>query len=405
MNSSMTCKLLEELSYNRAAWREIFLNYFHAILPKPFFLPKPLQECSSKLIEQSLANWEAEWAPTIPTTEHVFHASPDPIGKRQLVATCLLPGGRWLLAGYRDGSVWYFDLDAKDTICSTLLIESPYPESLASTNKVRLVFSVDLLSDVAQASPPGSYHLTQFNIAIVASHIRRTVDTVVSVWRVQIALENDSATSLRKVELLSTFHEERFDDVWSCDLYGTTVAYLGEPAGGDTSIIIVDWSDAAGQTDINRVLRRYISSSDYARAFLLPEDRILTVANYGAGESPGEMQLVHWRRDCPATSTSPSQQTHPLPIVGPRKHGLPLIYVASVTSPVVIADELRFVVPARGHLYGLVIPLSFALRPEEANIQVELLVTGEIDPGQQMRVGYHQMFSMTTLNKRKQARA
>ncbi|KAJ2936505.1 hypothetical protein H1R20_g588, partial [Candolleomyces eurysporus] len=316
-----------------------------------------------------------------------------------------MPGGRWLLAGCRDGSVWYFDLDAEGTISPALLIESPYPESLASTNKVRLVFSVDLLSDVAQASPPGSYHLTQFNIAIVASHIRRTADTVISVWRVQIALENDSATNLRKVELLSTFHEERFDDVWSCDLYGTTVAYLGRPTGGSTSIIIVDWPDAAGQTDTNRITRRYISTSDDARAFLLPEDRILKVVNYGAGASPGEIQLIHWRRDCPATSTPPSQQTHPLPIVGPRKYGLPLIYVSSVTSPAVIANELRFVVPARGHLYGLVIPLSFALRPD-ANIQVELLVTGEINSGQQMRgVGYRQMFSMTTLNERKQVRA
>lgn len=81
--------------------------------------------------------------------------------------------------------------------------------------------------------------------------------------------------------------------------------------------------------------------------------------------------------------------------MGSRKHGLPLIYESSVTSPAVIADELRFVVPARGHLYGLVIPLSFVLRPEEA-IRVELLATGEIDSGQQMRgVGYHQMFSMS----------
>ena len=109
--------------------------------------------------------------------------------------------------------------------------------------------------------------------------------------------------------------------------------------------------------------------------------------------------MVHWRQDCPATSTPLSRIGHPLPPISSSwRYSLPFeTYVSSVTRPLVVAGELRFVVPADERLYSLIIPL--ALGTEDTRIRVQLLAAVDIrheGGGKEYVIGYHQTFFMTS---------
>ena len=45
---------MRQVSHSRVVWNSIFLRYTETVLPKPWFFPKPLQECSAKDIENAL---------------------------------------------------------------------------------------------------------------------------------------------------------------------------------------------------------------------------------------------------------------------------------------------------------------------------------------------------------------
>ncbi|KAJ2924753.1 hypothetical protein H1R20_g12345, partial [Candolleomyces eurysporus] len=230
---------------------------------------------------------------------------------------------------------------------------------------MEMQLSVDFTSDIASASPPREYHLTQFNLGVVYSNrIDTEDDSPVRVWRVKVKLESyvDSgsgvvrsrAVGLEADQCLSSFYEESLPSLYCCELQGAMIAYSIRTYQHQC-IVLVDWTQANGR-EKDGVKRWYGPTLVAAAIYFLPNDRILVVPP----KINCEIRLFNWLSDWPASATVlPLEQTFDQ-VQPVWSHKFPGTYVWSLmqSPPLFFRDEIRLVVPTYTEVYGVTLPIS-----------------------------------------------
>jgi hypothetical protein len=201
-------------------------------------------------------------------------------------AVIVVPGGRWLLASFLDGSIRYVDLEDPPSgdLHPHLLLPTPFSERDASTNRMEMQLSIDFTSDIASSTALGEHHLAEFNLGVVYSNRFEPMDdSRVRVWRVKVKFETvidnsnhgvmwTRAVGLEAVDCLSSFNEECLRSLYHCHLQGSMIAYSTQLYGGYSAgyIVLVDWTQANGRAKDGRIQRWYCGPTLRALVRLLP---------------------------------------------------------------------------------------------------------------------------------------
>ena len=238
-------------------------------LPEPFFLPRPLTECSSEDLKHAMVPWlgrsnlhnkikhtqrrlSSEW----PGLCESLYSSTRPVR--------VLPGGRWCLVPAMDGSIWTIDTEnRREKVLPRLLVPSPsFDSGRINDQQLHWAFAVDIASPQSIGPSREIHYLVQFNIAVVscatsASH------TVVEVWRIRIDAEGGPRLGPR----LSSFQEKSME-VGFCSLYGEEVAYssMNLPV---LSFSIVNWVNANGKRTDGGYVRRVVQGSSMSVSIIV----------------------------------------------------------------------------------------------------------------------------------------
>lgn len=120
-------------------WCGLFLRSLGQALPKPFFLPKPIGECTAKDLEYAFRTWYTGWNPAVPLRPTICPVVAGKLSAHEVDFNAVLtaPGGRWVTMGCRDGSVWCIDLadDSNTFQCrataTSAFVASGSPKTLA----------------------------------------------------------------------------------------------------------------------------------------------------------------------------------------------------------------------------------------------------------------------------------
>jgi len=180
-----------------------------------------------------------------------------PMDNSDVAALILVNGGRWLLTASGTGSVWYYDLDARQPVKTPLIHgQIEYFRDLRCDASMAL----DICNESA---------LLSFNLVLYSSRnaYRSTRIQIVQVWRVTLQLDQNHGASLSAV-LLSSFHREDCGTLCSISILGKFVAFgVSTPGGMDLPcyVAIVDWAKA----DIHN--RSHPGSLSYPRTILCYE--------------------------------------------------------------------------------------------------------------------------------------
>lgn len=257
---------MNRISRGRQIWRKLFEQGLGVTIPRPFFLSKPIFNCSAEDIEGDLRRWETGWGSRTRQPDIIRREVDVPEGVKRceasLPALCLLPGGRWLISGFDDGSVWYFDLSHHETSSAgnlqrKLLIPSPFKGTQHDGSRIQVRLSVDFSSHEALGDSSITHHLQQFNLAVVACpKAWKTGATHVDVWQVLVPDGNEQTGGIRLGDHLSSFTEIATSSLEDCSLLGPALAYsLGiAPA---RCVVIVNWAEANGRSQ-EAIQRRYL---------------------------------------------------------------------------------------------------------------------------------------------------
>ncbi|KAJ3508386.1 hypothetical protein NMY22_g16635 [Coprinellus aureogranulatus] len=353
------CRRLYIIAGSDAVCRRLFVKTLGYILPRPFFLSKPLKSTSAEGIGVALKKWKEGWQPTSPvgcfTRQVVYSATPT----RSIVldTSVLLPGGRWIVAGYTDVSVWYFDLGNKQTSTSEiqrrLLIPSQILDPEKSETKAQVKLAIDLSSDSAQGTSSNDHTLRQFNNVVMTCHERRqwvSVPIHIDVWRIQVCAGAEE-DSVKPGEHLSSFTEEGDANLISLSLYGPTVACCVVMTVARCTVI-VDWAEANGKGPQDDTLCWYIPMKWARSIHLIPGDRIVTTDN------SMNVSVYSWRRDCPSSTLRPSVQD--LPRVRPAGNKVLKTgrWYDAISTPIVIQASVQLVVPTGDYMTRIIILLD-----------------------------------------------
>ncbi|KAJ3527793.1 hypothetical protein NMY22_g9651 [Coprinellus aureogranulatus] len=351
-----TCSLLDRITCSREVWCNLFHLGLGTTLPRPFFLPKCLRDCSARDLEQRLRQWGGALPCSDPLrykSRTLSEESPK-LPSGSIFSSTILPGGRYIIAGCGDGSVWYYDLwaggDPSTTTEVTLscLIPSPYLNSSGFDVPIKL--AVDLLSEDSLGLSLTSHHLQQFNIAVVTWRGECSInDTEINIWRVRL---DEDGGGLELDEHLSTFHDAPFLHVLDCSLLGPVVAYnLGDWACAPRSVIVVEWAKARGKPR-DEVPRLYIPRFPATVIRLLPGDRLVTLSRSGQ-----MIRLYNWRSDCiPSATPSPQPPDGSVIPAWTTRATSRIIFRGDIPPPLVVGGTTRIVVGTANEVIGLTIP-------------------------------------------------
>jgi len=240
-----TCQRLRDASLARPVWLSLVQWYSDTIQPRPFWLEKPLDLYTDRELEYFILRWQSGRAGVRALMQPKERALSIP--ETYLQSAHLLPGGRWLLFGARDGSVKYYDLNSLGEISEAVTLVPSHFEQGANT-LVRL--SVDMDHDAAYLTfnlgvmnwrlPPLDDDPDYPNFPHYARWIE--VSRITSYWD-----ENGQVQGLR-AERLACFHEEYLCGYESFTLRGRHVAYslysfeMSTSLGDGDNIAIVDWT-------------------------------------------------------------------------------------------------------------------------------------------------------------------
>jgi len=229
-------------SLARPVWLSLVQWYFDTIQPRPFFPEKPLNLYTDRELEYLILRWQSG-----KTGRALPKKLPLSIPGTYLQSVHLLPGGRWLLFGARDGSVKYHDLNSHREISEAVTL---VPSHFDQNAKTFIRLSVDM--------DPDAEYLT-FNLGIMKwrsfpldddpdypnfPRYARWIEVsrITSYWD-----ENGQVKGLRS-EQLACFREEYMCGYESFTLRGRYVAYClysfeqSSPLGEGENIAIVDWT-------------------------------------------------------------------------------------------------------------------------------------------------------------------
>ncbi|KAJ3541770.1 hypothetical protein NMY22_g3764 [Coprinellus aureogranulatus] len=367
----VTCHALHRSSQSLQLWHHIFHRSLGQTIPEPFFLPKPLSQCSAHDIEHSLRKWDAPWLPDSVVQvvgRDVETASLDiPFFLSETLA--MAPGGRWALVGQTDGSIWYFDLSEDWThtgqlVPRLLIPATPIPESMSTEFgdpvESSVTLSVDWASHEALGASTGVHFLTQFRIAVLAPQARRNEPQCVDVWEIHVR-DATRGPELRLGECLSSFKislPDKLRQPRGC-LYGTALAYNLF----NSVAFVFDWRDANGRGKLDEpVLGRWIPRGPGKSMFspitsihLLPGKRILL--SYEA--SRATFSLHNWECDYPLSRITDhrgafARVSNPVWLFeSPSDPAF-----ISAQHPFIIRDTIQMVLPTAGYVYGLTISMD-----------------------------------------------
>ena len=267
LTEAQVCRYLNGICASSALWRHMFLRLLGNQIPKPFLLPKPLDDSSAADLETAIRTWDLGWTPTTVLQHYTRQVDWADLGGQKLPLTSVVmtPGGRWVIAASAEGSVWWFDLSNEWTSTSHIephvLIKSNSPASDDIEGTIQIEVAADFSSEESLGafdSAGHSHHLSQFNIAIMTRSANRSSapTTHVSIWRVHASRE----AGLSLGECLSSYEEVGSVKLTDVSLHGSAIAY-GMDAGGIRGIIcviIVEWEEANGKTEADEIVRRYI---------------------------------------------------------------------------------------------------------------------------------------------------
>ncbi|KAJ2914610.1 hypothetical protein MD484_g5794, partial [Candolleomyces efflorescens] len=379
---------LREISHSRTVWYSIFLRYTETILPKPFFLPKPLKECSAQDIEDELTRWVGR-SKTVGSIQHEESlVSPNVAASQAVVngdAVALVPGARWMVAGFFDGSIRYFDFEDAQSgdISPHPLISTPFSEREASSNEMEMRLSIDFTSEIAFSTAPGEHYLTQFNLGVVYSNGSLVDDSLVRVWRVRVKFEGGidglgrhgggRALGLEAVECLSAFAERPVWNIYHCHLWGSMIAYSTKLHGGDSDdyIMLVNWLQANGRAKYEGIERWYHGPGPRTIAMhFLPEGQIMVVTQ----RSQCQVNIFNWQSDWPHSTSKIEARANQGKPIWLREFRGALIRSIVCSAPTFIGDSIRLVIPTPAEIFGVTVPIRRSGHPKD--IHVESLAKG-----------------------------
>ncbi|KAJ3531927.1 hypothetical protein NMY22_g7958 [Coprinellus aureogranulatus] len=382
LQARMTCRSLNQTCQTPQLWRRLLLKELGSSIPKPFFLPKPVEKCSAREIERALRQWDAPWLPD--ATIRLFRRDIDAAsfsGRRCFSDTiALAPGGQWVLMCCHDGSVWYCDLSGGWTSTSRvkprLLIPGLAPQE-GSREEIDLdvTLAVDWTSDEALGSSVDGHYLTQFNIALLTcdgneDESAQRDPMQVNVWRIEVQA-GPEGFELLLGEHLSSFAEVSQYGVGAASLHGPNLAYSTRA----NAVFIVDWQEVNGHAHNEKLLCRCIHTDSDTRKsiYLLPGNRILICS-----DSLIPPTLHNWESDYPSIEISATDLSgvSSSPVWTSKKaEGRFNIHVAH-RQPLIIGDALRVILPAFSAVYGLTIRVA---DHTVAGIQEETLLEAPFD--------------------------
>ncbi|KAH6911995.1 hypothetical protein BKA70DRAFT_1559498 [Coprinopsis sp. MPI-PUGE-AT-0042] len=354
----VTCRTMDRISRGSQIWRNLFVRNLGVTIPRPFFLSKPLKECSAGDIESDLRRWEIGWGPRT-RRPNIIKREVDTPGdlKRYAVslpAVCLLPGGRWLIAAFEDGSVWSFDLSQQETSPANLerklLIPSPYKGTQHDGSRIQVRLSIDFTSSEALGESSRTHHLEQFNLAVIACpKVWKTAVTHVDVWQVHIPYGDGQESEMRLGDHLSSFTEIGTSALEDCSLLGPALAYsLGTAPA--RCVVIVNWSEANGKSK-DAIQRRYLPHLALNKIVLIPGERLFAV------HGDRTVYVYDWAKDFQASALPPQEQQCPR-VSDPWRESSPMRNVLGMSTPMVINNTVRVIVPCTRFISGYSIPIS-----------------------------------------------
>ena len=244
MELHQICQRLRDASLARPVWLSLVQWYSAIIQPRSFWLEKSLDLYTDRELEHLILRWQSGKAIRASTQPKEVPLS---IPEDYLQSVHLLPGGRWLLFGARDGSVKYHDLNSlRETSEAVTLVPSQFDQD---ANTIVLI-SVDMDPDAGYMSfnlgimkwrvPPLDGDPDYPNFPRYARWIE--VSRITSYWD-----ENGQVKGFRS-ERLACFREEYLCGYESFTLRGRHVAYslysfeMSSSLGDGDNIAIVDWT-------------------------------------------------------------------------------------------------------------------------------------------------------------------
>ncbi|EFI27112.1 hypothetical protein CC1G_14937 [Coprinopsis cinerea okayama7 len=258
------CRTLHSVSKDREVWLSLLRRYCDTVIPRPFFLSKPVELCSGDDLEARVVQWWTGWG-GLQSTVQTFTADdsiPDIWGP-----LCPLPGDRYFLYKTKDGSIYYCNPGQPDSPMH-LLLPSPYPKDPC----VSVCVAIDVIGtqniDPASSLPSASsFEHRLFPPVFRLAAIRRST---VEIWEIRPEVQGE--TIVYSARLLKSF----VDNIRTtcCSLLGDHVAY-GLRSLGRTKI--VDWTAVA---DERPVVGAQIALSSPLYILLLPRGRILVHSSY-----------------------------------------------------------------------------------------------------------------------------
>ncbi|KAF5335066.1 hypothetical protein D9611_010830 [Ephemerocybe angulata] len=282
------CKILGEISHLRMVWLQVFLKRLDTY-PRPFFLPKSLKHCTARGLEDAIRSWQAKGPGTIRTqtsAASVLWGGPSQVKESSIH---LLPGGRWMIVGCRDGSVWYLDLEklGNSGEGTPALLTPACPGLLEGFS-----LAIDYSSPEANPTLLDEFHLASFNLATITSYQDKPnsfYKGVVKVWHIKVTFDDHDGLNAVGLETSECLYSCRDDnavhtDSPACALYGIQVAYLSylhpNPAstpstGAVPDVTIRKWSSPPSSGSISFHEPHY-----YDFMALMPNQRLLLVSRH-----------------------------------------------------------------------------------------------------------------------------
>ncbi|KAG2022340.1 hypothetical protein CC2G_000099 [Coprinopsis cinerea AmutBmut pab1-1] len=391
------------LSKEREVWVSILENDLDTRIPRPFYLPKPLEHCSSEDLEKRVGDWWSGWVMSRGsggrTSTHGVSSSSssdEALDKQGLDTRTYtfdepdipglsgpllpLPSNQYFLYAGSDGTVFYAD-PRQPELGMQVLLPSPVAETEES---VYTYVSVDVLggacADVGgcenrlgwgpEALKLGeSESTTLFPRTFRLAVARRRGDSerdggsgmsgVIEIWDIDSQVSDGTgALTGYSARLRIRFREDRGVGVKSCSILGKYIAYgVYSPAGCFAAI--VDWTsiqpdddgddDDPGGSDTDRAFTRtYVPSVFVDNLLLLPHKKILV-------QSLPVLFIWDWGGTCPTTTSADeaAEESFIPPLWAcPELRFRPLHPFA---TPFVVRGCTRLVLPSMNHVVGLTI--------------------------------------------------
>ncbi|EFI28774.1 hypothetical protein CC1G_13799 [Coprinopsis cinerea okayama7 len=417
-------------SKEREIWVSILESDLDTRIPRPFYLPKPLEHCSSEDLEKRVVDWWSGWArfgrnssKAAVDEQGVPSPSPDsPKNSRFDNETGLfletqtyafnekgisglwgpilaLPGNQHFLYASPDGTVLYAD-PRQPELGMHILLPSPFA---GTAEWVTISASIDVLGGAgvddrrdnivpAAVERDPALHESTFPRAFRLAVARQLTEDddelgggpagVVEIWEICSQITDDTGMLTGySGRLLKRITEDHGVGIKSCSIMGKYVAYGAYSSTGSFAAI-VDWASIPetdsevsdrthnGSDRPGSFTRTYIPSVRVENLRLLPYRKILI-------QSVPILSIWDWGRTCPSTtSANEAAQESFIPPqwkwAYQQRRFRPL---HPFTTPFIMRGCTRLILPSGDHVIGLTIRPTDECESNPAGVTTTLLQT------------------------------